>query len=434
VLRRAGTVAFAFSSASLLAACGDGGGSAASTTVAERMPPRELGRELRAILGIPTGPAALAGERLDIGVAVALQGEGSTGKSAYLGIELAREHIQAAGGPSLYLHSRDLSGPLPGTGPKAAHIFGRTGVPVALTSLSADHGAMLPAAERYQFLTLDGDTGTGPRLQGKPYFYGLAVSQPEDLFGGAFESMKHRIDERGSTSLVTAGSGADLSARREAYDSVSAQATVPSKGFNVVRAGQSDYSETIAALRRQDPSVILLDLSGFDMASFMIQLADSGRHAPVIGFSWDPDSAKLASRALANFTFVGEYFDTEQPQNEWAKLFASEYRAQYRGQDPDEHVAKGYEDTFIVWELARRVRERGGEIRSGRDYLAALEAEPTFPSLYGAGKRTGSLAVDARTHAPSLRTLGAFEVEPGSSPRRFASFNAGGSDYTELTG
>jgi hypothetical protein len=115
-------------------------------------------------------------------------------------------------------------------------------------------------------------------------------------------------------------------------------------------------------------------------------------------------------------------------------MFSEAYEAEY-GEVPNYYPANYYENTFFLWQLISRVLAKGGNPKDSSQLQAALVAEPTLKSVYGVGNQTGSISWNPKTHTPSSRPMGLFEVATTSTtaqPKQLARFNIGGSDFSIL--
>ena len=78
---------------------------------------------------------------------------------------------------------------------------------------------------------------------------------------------------------------------------------------------------------------------------------------------------------------------------------------------------------------------KGGDPHDSTQLQSVLEEEPTLMSVYGKGNVTGSISWGAKSHTPTSRPMGLFEVTSASTtalPKQLASFNIGGADFNIL--
>lgn len=422
-----------------LTACGGSGdpssdtsGGAGTSTTAAASADGALGRELRGILGSPEGEAALSGETIKTGAVLPLSGSGSYyGKVDTNALKLAAAHIRAAGGPSFEIAFKDNKSGDPQAGIQATREMGIEKFPISLASFSADLGAQLPGLEQYRIFTLDGGGGAPVGLQGKPYFYGARAVLPTDDFGGTYEYLRRHQPDARTVSFVTWDIGeAGNKGYLDAFNATSKRFGYTPLAMETTRIGATDFSSTITKLKSQNPDVILLGVYGLDPANFMKQYVNSGMDAQVVGFELVPDAVKLAGSAYSDFLVAGDSFTAQATDNDWGRLFAREYRAAY-GIEPDFYAANYYEDLFVMWTLAQRVKAAGGDVNNGDDYVRALEADPSFQSLYGRGDgRTGQMTFDTQNHILSERALTMYAFKDGK-PTPIATFGIDGADYRD---
>jgi branched-chain amino acid transport system substrate-binding protein len=188
--------------------------------------------------------------------------------------------------------------------------------------------------------------------------------------------------------------------------------------------GATDYSATISRLKTAKPDAAFLFGTGVDPGYFMKQYVAAGLQAPVIGAEYISDAAKVAGPAFDNYMFATDWYDADNATNDWSKLFLDSYVKEF-GLQPEINAANYYEDTFAVWDLIRRVLAKGGNVNGGEELQKALEADPSFKSIYGgSGAELGLIELDAATHKPKTRPLGVYKSN-GGKPKQVAAFDPG---------
>ena len=415
-----------------LAACGSddekssasSGGSGGAANISEQ------GQQLRELVGIPEGDA-VAGKEIKLGAVLPLSGPGQYYGEVYTNaMKLAAEHIEEAGGPKFDIQFKDNKSGDPQAGAQVTRELGLDRVGVSLTSFSAVLGSQLPGLKQYKIFSLDGGGGAPVGLQGKPFFYGMRAVLPTDMFGGAFEWAKTGVPDAKRASFVTWEVGADqLKGYKDLWQKSMDDFGLENAGVLTAKIGATDFSNVIAKLKQQKPDIIALGVYGLDPANFMKQFVNSGLDAQVIGFEQTPDAAKLAGDAYENYVFAADNFDAKKPDNKLGEIFAETYQSEYKA-EPDFYAANYYEDMMVLWLLATRIQEAGGDLNDGEAWVKALEENPTLPSLYGGeGETVGEMVVDTDKHILSKRALGVFQSVPGEPAKRLASFNVGGADY-----
>lgn len=419
-----------------VAACGGDDDSSGDSTASGGAQPTGIGKQIQEILGTPTGEEALAGVEIDVGAVLPLSGGGSYyGKVDKNGIELARKHIEAAGGPKFNVTYKDNKSGDTEAGAQVTRELGIDGVPLSLTSFSAVLGSQLPGLEQYKIFTMDGGGGAPAGLQGKPFFYGMRAVLPTDMFGAVFQYIDSEMPDVGKkVTFVTWDVGADqLAGYREQFDANLEEFGFENNGFERAAIGETDFGSLIEKLRKQDSDVILLGVYGLDSANFMKQYVNSGLDAKVFGFEITPDAVKLAGKAYEDIIMAGDSFAADAPDNEWAELFAKEYQKTYKS-TPDFYPANYYEDLFALWQLARQVKAAGGDVNDGEAYVEALNENPRFQSLYGTDTpQVGSMELDTESHTLSHRPMAMYSFpKVGEPPKKLASFDIGGADFKKV--
>jgi ABC-type branched-subunit amino acid transport system substrate-binding protein len=209
---------------------------------------------------------------------------------------------------------------------------------------------------------------------------------------------------------------------------------VPKYGFTydqsvTATTGATDYSATIAQLRTANPDIIWASISQFDIGHFLKQYLTSGMRAPVFTFQWTRAARDIAGNGFKNQYFSTEYIDAANPSNPWQKLYIQDYTAK-NGMTPEAYTADFYMNVFMWWQLMRDTLAAGGDINKGEDLLAALEANPSFPTVFGGdSSKPGIVTMDLKTHSPSTLPQAVFQ-DTGDSLSQLAVYNVGGDDFT----
>ncbi|HEX9259772.1 MAG TPA: ABC transporter substrate-binding protein, partial [Acidimicrobiales bacterium] len=167
-----------------LAACGDDGGSSSDTTAQGGSTTAggggDVGKQLAEMLKVDPANAA-KGETFNMGAVLALSGPGSFyGKTMSRGIDLAVEHIKAAGGPDIKVSYWDHKSGDAAAGKTAMTEMVAKGIRAKMASYVDDLGAMLEDTAKSKVFTLDGGGGTSIFGQGIPYFWGTRAITPND--------------------------------------------------------------------------------------------------------------------------------------------------------------------------------------------------------------------------------------------------------------
>ena len=386
---------------------------------------------LKSMLKLPADAKSLGGGlSLKAGSVLALSGSGSFyGGVMTKGINLATAQIKALGGPDIAFTFKDHKSGDAQAGVNAARELGIANIPMCLSSYGADIGSMLPGIAQYKMLTLDGGGGASPAFQGKPYFYGTRAITPDDTFPGVYKYVSAQMPNVKKVMLVAWDLGAATLAPSIAnLKKALAQYNIEYLGVETAPIGATDYSTLLARVKQKGADLLQLGIWGLDPGYFMKQFVTSGISAKIIGSEFTPDAAKVAGSAYDQYMFSFDFYDANNPTNDWGKLFGQTYKAA-NGDIPGFYSANYYEDTFALWELVRRVIAKNGDVKSGDALNTALLDDPNFPSVYGgSGSTPGVTGIDPATHTVKKRPMGIFTVK-NQQPTMVASFDIGGANY-----
>lgn len=435
LLKRAGVGAAITAAGPLIAACGGSESSAASSTSTTSATAAAGGgsgvaKQLREILAVPTGKAAAQGVTVPVGASMALSGAVAIyGHMDYTGIKLAVKQIKELGGANLEVQARNNELAEAKKGVANAREWGGSGVPLVLSSGSATVFSELPYYAQFKMLALEpgGATKLG---QDKPFFYQTRSEIPNDQLVGIAKYLKakHPTLKR----VVMAGLA--YSPISDKLQEEAVKQTAASSGWDYVGSffapvTTTDFSSLISQIRSAKPDFVLSAVYGASQGVLLKQYSTSGLTAPMIGFDYTPEASKVAGPAIKGYQFAFDYFDAAKPPNEWAKLFVSEYEKAY-GEPPTYYSANYYEATFLLWQLMRGIVAKGGDpTKQGNEYVKALEANLTFPSVYGSGAAHGTKELSASTHSLVRVPMVYCEVNAAGEVEVLATFNKGGGDF-----
>jgi len=153
---------------------------------------------------------------------------------------------------------------------------------------------------------------------------------------------------------------------------------------------------------------------------------------PVLGNEYLPEFAPIGGKSLNGYNFAVDYWQPEDAPNPLSKLFQKHFQESYHKPPTSFYEANFYEAGLAVWELARRIAESGGDLSKGDDWQKAMMQKPTFKSVYGRdANKVGEITIDPKTHSPTVRPDGVWQIQNGK-PVQVAAFNVGGGDYQNL--
>jgi branched-chain amino acid transport system substrate-binding protein len=435
LLKGAGAFALTATGGSLLSACGgssSGSSSAASPLKNGQVTGGVPASQLRSLLGISDADVKnLKGKTWNLGLIVALTGSGAEyGRSQGNGFKLAAAHIQQITGMKVNTQTVDNQSGTPAAGVSAVRQFGGSGFGAVLSSYNGDEGAELPGLKQYKIMSFDPGGGTSVFFEGVPYFWGFRANTPNDPWPGNYKYIASALPKAKRVAfLVWDLGGAFVAKIANGLPPILAQHGMQLVGTQTAAIGATDYSGVISKLKDLSPDLIQTGLWGTDPGYFMKQYANSGIGAPVVGSEFTHDAANAAGTAYDKYWFATDYFDFAKPPNPLSQVFVKGYQAMFGAPANLFYEPNYYEGTLGMFELARRVAAKGGDINSGEQLQNAVVQNPTFKSVYGGDSSTvGTVVLDTAKHTPIKRSMGTFAVQNGT-PTPLALYNIGGADF-----
>lgn len=428
-----------------LTACGDGSGSGTAAPGAAAGRKTTLTDDEKQTLLSMIGPvdAAHSGKGMTWKIGAAFP---FTGPSAYYetiegdGLRLAAQHIPQLGGPTIKLDFQNIGGSAGIDTQKAVDAvlsFHDAGEGAAVTMGYNAFGALNPGVARYQIFSIDPGAGVGA-FPDKPYFWGMRNKYPQDNVRVSLDYVKSKLPSARSTTVVYTSGAASAGTLGLCVDAVK-QAGFRVAGQALLPTGTTDWSTALTSIRTQRPDVVSMILTGNDAAYFMKQYPTSGLRQPVFAVSFSEPQQKIAGAGFENMYFCQEDFLPDSPSNEWGKIFTRHYRQAFTDQpdspaSPMNLSAAYYGCGFVLWELARRILAKGGDVNDGGQLQDALRSDPTFPSIFGgSGTNAGRIEFDLNDHSLKHSPLGVFQVR-GGNPVRLATDDSSGGKLTLVTG
>jgi branched-chain amino acid transport system substrate-binding protein len=371
------------------------------------------------------------GMTFDVGTLFAMTGPGAYyGRITLNAVQLAAQHIEALGGPKFNFVVKDIKSGDPQAGVQAVRELGFAKIPMLLSGYVADLGAALPGIEQYKIFSIDGGGGTSLFAMSKPYFWGARAITPDDTYPGVTRYLHEKLPNVKRIAFT----GWDLGPLNQIFiddlkKSLDAIGVAMVPGIESVKIGATDYSASIQKIKSSNPDMVFLSVYGNDVGNFMKQYATSGVGKPVLTFEYTPPSAELAGPAYEGLYIAFDYFDVDHPTNGWGKIFVDEWKAANGPGDPVFYAPNYYEDTFLLWEVIRRVLKAGGDPKDSADLEKAFLTKPSFPSLYGGdAEHAGALAFNLKTHSVERRPM-TLSVYRNKKVLPLAYFDIGGADY-----
>jgi branched-chain amino acid transport system substrate-binding protein len=416
----------AVAAAGVLAACGSSSSSSSGAAPAGGGAPKvsgatPTGKQLQEILGVPKNIMAKNPGTLKVAAQLALTGQGSVyGVTQGAGWAYGVKQVAEWTNGKLILDTKyyDNQSGVPQAEAAAGRNAGLSGVPVLLSSYIFGFGAILPFSAQYKMFTPDPGGGAGPipgPFEGKPYCYGFRSGYPTDCFDGIVKYLMMKQPTKKKWVLLQPVIAPPYNDAVEAYTKkLFAQYGITDLGQVLAPLGATDYSSTIQKLKALNPDVVLYSSFGADTAYQAKQAVSAGATWISAGVDFQNVLAKLAGPALKGWYLGFDYLNTQTPNNDWAKYFIKEWTTAHKGVAPDYYNAGDYCTAFAVAQLVDRILGAGGDVTDGSQYVKQLEANSTFPHVYGgSGGKTGEIVISTTTHSPSSLEMQLFQP-PGN--------------------
>ncbi|MBI2152141.1 MAG: ABC transporter substrate-binding protein [Candidatus Rokubacteria bacterium] len=332
-----------------------------------------------------------------------------TGPGAYYGRVMSRgpllaiEEINAKGGidgMKLELVIEDHKSGQPKEGVSAINkLVNIDKVPFILTSYSAPTLAAYPIAAEHKVLMLNGG-GWSPDLVGKAYLFnnrmvgsylGQVIAEHVFRRGARKLAMIYRNDPSGITVRDHV---------RPFWEKLGGTVVAT----EVHELGATDYAAQLAKIKAARPDAVATWSYGKDLGFIVKQARDIGITVPLVGIDWTPDGQAVAGAAMEGYEYASDYLDPDSKEP-WTARFIQDYKKKY-GEAPDFYAANYYEGVYILAELIKEVKQKGGTPQSGDQLRQALLAKRKFASVYGG-------TITFNDDGTSAKPVAIFEVKGG---------------------
>ena len=145
--------------------------------------------------------------------------------------------------------------------------------------------------------------------------------------------------------------------------------------------GAANIDTQIAKIRAARPDVVALGVFQPEVGLAIKRAHELGIKVPILGVEWTAEDAKIAGSHAEGYEYMLEVFKPTA-ENPWSQEFAKAYKAAYN-QEPDIFSGNYYEATYVIAELIKRARAKGGDYWNGERLYEAMWENPTFKSVYG---------------------------------------------------
>lgn len=145
--------------------------------------------------------------------------------------------------------------------------------------------------------------------------------------------------------------------------------------------GAANIDTQVAKIRASRPDFVALGVFQPEVGLSIKRLRELGVKVPIVGVEWTNEDAKIAGKHAEGYEYMLEVFKPTA-ENPWSQQFAKAYKEAYN-QEPDIFSGNYYEATYVIAELIKRARAKGGDYWNGEKLYQAMWDNPTFKSVYG---------------------------------------------------
>jgi branched-chain amino acid transport system substrate-binding protein len=340
------------------------------------------------LLGIPVvsclvligwAPMLTAEEISKFGINLPYTGDGAwVGESFNRGIDLALDEINAKGGIDgikLQAIKEDSKG-LPREGATSMiKLATLDKVPFVISTFAAVTLACQPIAAENKVLMIEVGASSSDLLN-KPFLYATSVSNVYMMscFGTWLWEKGYR---KAATLVLSDSHGRDTAATFTKKWSQLGGTTVAQEEYGT---GDVNFSAQIAKVKAVNPDVVMGCARGKSSALLIKQMRELGLIPKALHTNgkWEPGALNEAREASIGVLAIDFMLD---PEARYARDFVEAYRQRY-AKDPSWQEANGYEAIYILAELTKRVKAKGGNYHSGEQLRDALEGKREFSSVY----------------------------------------------------
>lgn len=352
----------------------------------------------------------------NIGAILAMTGSAPFyGEVMSQGIKLAVDEINAAGGINGIKLNAFIDDHKSGRAKEGVDAMQRLlslhNTQAVMSSFSAPTLAIAPIADREKIFVINGGGVAANLIKASKFI--VHNRQLSSALAGAAGEL---AIERGYKRMAV------LHWKDAAGDSVLEilEKVFASGGRSIVAAesviqGAPNIDTQVAKIRAARPDVVALGVFKPEVGLALKRLRELGVDVPIIGVEWTPEDGQLAGKHAVGYEFMLEVF-RPTAENPWSQSFAAAYKAAYK-KDPDIYASNYYEATYVIAELIKRARAKGGNYWNGEVLHSVLWDNPTFKSVYGptmtfdsatglASKPIALFKVDAKGEAQFERYIG----------------------------
>ncbi len=281
-----------------------------------------------------------------------------------------------------------------------ARLRQRYDIQAVLSSYSTITQAIAPICEQQQIMALDGGSVSDAHVGEFKYLFRNRTLASDLARAALVPSQEQKLTKLAELTRTT-DDGASLERAGRAFWT-SHGGTVVANEMMTPNANNIDTQ--MAKLRVSGCQVLALWSFDPDPGLGLKRAREFGMKMPIVGIEFTTQIEKVAGPAAEGYSYASDYFDPNS-QDPGMKAFVAGYEKQYNAA-PEFYAANYYDGFKLLVECIRRARSQGGDYLSGKNMVAALRANPNFPTIFG-----GSLTFEP--NGVALKPIAFFVVKDG---------------------
>jgi branched-chain amino acid transport system substrate-binding protein len=343
------------------------------------------------------------------------QGGSHNGTVMRRGILQAAEEINAAGGIDgikVEAAIEDHQGVPKGGVDALTRLRQRFDIQALLTSYSTITQAISPICEQNQIMMMDGGSVSTAHVGEYKYLFRNRTLASDLARAALVPALEQKLTKLAELTRTT-DDGVSLERAAAQFWTAHGGKVLDNE---MMTPNANNIDTQMAKLRVSGADVLALWSFDPDPGLGIKRAREFGMKQPIVGIEFTSQIERVAGPAAEGYTYASDFFDPNA-QEPRLKAFNEGYVQRYHD-TPEFYAASYYEGFKILVECVRRARAQGGDYMHGANLVAALRANPTFPSVFG-----GDLTFQA--NGVALKPIALFTVKDGKGVfQRFVKLDA----------
>jgi branched-chain amino acid transport system substrate-binding protein len=319
------------------------------------------------------------------------------------GILQAAEEINAAGGIDgikVEAAIEDHQGVPKGGVDALVRLRQRYDIQAILSSYSTITQAISPICEQQQIVAFDGGSASPAHVGEFKYLFRIRTLSSDLARAALVPALEQHLVKLAQVTRTT-DDGVSLQRVGEPFWIAHGGKIVANE---MITPDTNNVDTQMAKVRASGCDALAMWTFDPDPGLILKRAREFGMKQLIVGIEFTSQIARIAGPAAEGYNYASDFFD---PNSQEARLKAFNEGYMARNHEPAEFYAANYYDGFkLIAECIRRARAQGGDYFNGPRLLAALRANPVFPTVFG-----GDLTF--QPNGVALRPIALFVVKDG---------------------